>query len=101
ALLVFVFYCLTMSAVFAQKAPELKWWNPANNDFAVIDGQGWSEGLKAPYDRFPARAEKLVRSAVWSLSRNTAGELLRFTTDASEITVRYVTSGRKEYGFSH
>ncbi len=101
ALLVFVFYCLTLSAVFAQQKSDFKWWNPVNNDFTVIDGQGWSEGLKAPYDRFPARVEKSLRPPVWSLSRNTAGELIRFTTDAPEITVRYVTYGRKEYGLPH
>jgi len=100
--LLLLFFCLSLNIVSAQQEePIMKWWNPVDNEFTVLDGQGWSDGLKAPYDRFPARAEELVRPPVWSLSRHTAGMLLRFTSDAPEITVRYVSKGRKEYGFPH
>lgn len=53
-----------------------------------IEGQGWSE-TKAVYDRLPAKAEPKVRSAVWNLSRHSAGIAVRFTTDATEIAVRW------------
>jgi hypothetical protein len=43
----------------------------------------------------PAKAEKMVRPEVWNLSQNTAGEYLRFTTNATEIQVRYVVTGSK------
>ena len=33
-----------------------------------VEGRAWTT-LTAPYDRLPAKAEKEVRSEVWSLSR--------------------------------
>ncbi|GAB3515000.1 SGNH/GDSL hydrolase family protein [Emticicia fontis] len=76
---------------FAQQ----KWWNPAEATFPVIEGRAWQTDLVRPYDRLPAKAEKTVRQAVWSLGQNTAGEYIRFTTDATEITVRYQISKAK------
>jgi hypothetical protein len=61
---------------------------------ADVEGQGWTD-LKAPFDRLPAKAEKTVRPAVWGLSRNSAGILARFTTDATVIKARWtLTSNR-------
>lgn len=55
-----------------------------------IDGQGWeTTELKQPYDRFPARAEGVVRDAVWNLSQNSAGLSVRFVTDSPVITARW------------
>ena len=59
-----------------------------------VEGQGWSE-VKAPFDRLPARMEKVVRPPVWSLSRHSAGMAVRFVTDAPEIHARWtLTSSR-------
>ena len=61
-----------------------------------IEGKGWSE-TKAFYDRFPAKAEKMVRSSVWSLSQHSAGMCVRFVTDATTIHARWtLTSSRLE-----
>jgi hypothetical protein len=61
-----------------------------------VEGQGWGEAdCKAPYDRLPAKAEGKVRDAVWNLSRNSAGEFVRFVTDATKIDARWtLTSDR-------
>lgn len=62
----------------------------------TIEGQGWSD-TKATFDRFPAKAEKLVRPAVWSLSRQSAGICVRFMSDAAEVHARWkLTSSRLE-----
>ena len=53
-----------------------------------IEGQGWTE-TKSLYDRLPAKAEGTVRDAVWSLSRDSAGMCVRFTTDATAIHARW------------
>lgn len=53
-----------------------------------IEGRGWTD-VKRYYDRLPAKAEVVVRQAVWDLSRHSAGMSCRFTTDAAEIQVRY------------
>ena len=53
-----------------------------------IEGQGWTDTAK-PFDRLPARAEKLVRPAVWNLSRHSTGLCVRFLTDAPAIDARW------------
>jgi lysophospholipase L1-like esterase len=53
-----------------------------------VEGRGWKETARY-YDRLPAKAEAVVRPAVWSLSRHSAGMLARFETDAREIHARY------------
>jgi len=81
--------------VMSQTENKYTWWDPAAEKMPVIDGRAWHDSLVRLYDRLPARAEKLVRKEVWSLSQNTAGEYIRFVTDASEITVRYTVSGTR------
>ena len=59
-----------------------------------VEGQGWSD-VKAPYDRFPAKAEATLRDAVWSLSRHSAGMCVRFVTNSTAIRTRWtLTSDR-------
>src|SRR5262245_41232037 len=49
--------------------PELTWHAVSPDD---VVGKGWKD-TKAPFDRLPARAEKIVRPPVWELSRHSAG----------------------------
>ena len=51
-----------------------------------IHGRGFAQ---KDYTRLPESAGRVVREAVWSLSRNSAGLYLQFTTDSPEITVQY------------
>lgn len=44
------------------------------------------------FDRLPAKAEGKVTPAVWSLSRDSAGMMVRFQTDAKSIHARYTLS---------
>lgn len=60
---------------------------------ARIEGQAWAN-TKDPFDRLPAKAEGVVRDAVWKLSRDSAGIAARFVTDAKQIDVRWTL--RKE-----
>ncbi len=55
-----------------------------------VEGREWT-GLERLrwFDRFPAAAEKTVTSAVWNLSRDSAGMMVRFKTDATSIHVHY------------
>jgi len=53
-----------------------------------VEGKGWEE-TKRYFDRLPAKAEGVVRGAVWNLSRHSAGMCVRFRTDATTIHVRY------------
>lgn len=63
----------------------LKWYDIRE---LGVEGRGWND-TKDFYDRLPAKAEKLVRPAVWSLSRNSSGMCVRFVTDATTIAARW------------
>lgn len=55
-----------------------------------MEGQGWGlDDLASPYDRLPSKASDIVRGAVWSLSRHSAGLSFRFNTDATNFTIKY------------
>ncbi len=61
-----------------------------------VEGQGWT-AVSSPYDRLPAKAKGVVRDAVWNLSRDSAGMVVRFVTDATAIHARWtLTSPRLE-----
>lgn len=68
---------------------ELEWHDVAEWG---VEGKGWEQTDRF-YDRLPTRAKKTVRQAVWNLSRHSAGMLVQFRTDATEISIDYrVTS---------
>lgn len=93
-LLLFTFMIWNSVGLFAQNQQEYQWIDAAKDDRIRFEGQGWSHDVMAsPFDRLPATAEKDVRKAVWNLSRNSAGIYLTFSTDASEIRVRYQVAG--------
>src|SRR5512140_702653 len=50
-------------------------WYDARN--LPLEGKGWGDTARY-YDRFPARAQKIVRPPVWELRPHTAGMLARF-----------------------
>jgi hypothetical protein len=53
-----------------------------------LEGQAWKD-TALPYDRLPAKAEGVVRDAVWNLSRQSSGLLLRFSTDSRKLSARW------------
>jgi len=64
-----------------------------------LEGQGWTD-VKAPFDRLPAKAEQLVRSPVWGLSRNSTGLAVRFMSDSPAIHARWTVTN-KQLAMSH
>ena len=55
-----------------------------------IEGRAWPEAERLKhFDRFPAEAEKTVPTAVWNLSRDSAGMMVRFKTNATALYVDY------------
>lgn len=78
----------------AQVKTVYKGWDPSTDSLHVIEGQAWPNEIKDDFDRLPARAEAVVRKAVWDLSKNSSGLQLRFRTNAKEIFIKYVVSGR-------
>lgn len=75
----------------AALSAQTRWLDPLQNGGGV-QGQGWPE-LNRTYFRFPDKAEELVPSGVWGLSRQSAGLNLVFRTDAKSFTVRFKVKG--------
>lgn len=72
-------------------------WHDARE--LTVEGKGWS-GTKQFYDRLPARAEGVVRGAVWGLGQDSAGLAVRFVTDATAISARW-TLRRERLAMPH
>ncbi|MBN1475430.1 SGNH/GDSL hydrolase family protein [Candidatus Sumerlaeota bacterium] len=53
-----------------------------------LENQGWTDTAN-PYDRYPARAEGVVREPVWELAHHSAGLAVRFVTDSPSIHARW------------
>lgn len=55
-----------------------------------VEGRAWPDEPRARwFDRFPSVAEGSVTDAVWRLSRDSAGMMVRFKTDATTLWARY------------
>ncbi|MDO1449339.1 SGNH/GDSL hydrolase family protein [Rhodocytophaga aerolata] len=81
-------------AAFSQAPANYVWWNPAQHDFPVIEGQAWPNQLEHPYDRLPASAQQTVRKEVWNLSRQSAGLLIRFRASTDQVIIKYMVEGK-------
>ncbi|HOX57267.1 MAG TPA: SGNH/GDSL hydrolase family protein [Candidatus Paceibacterota bacterium] len=80
----------------ADQAGGLRWHDART---LTVEGKGWSD-TKQFYDRLPARAEGIVRGAVWGLSQDSAGIAVRFVTDAAAISARW-TLRRERLAMAH
>lgn len=99
-LLIGSFFLLSL-LLKAQNDNARSWWNPAQNDFNVIEGQGWSEEDIADYNRLPYSAKGMVANDVWGNSTHAAGLMVRFRSNSGAIKVRYQVRDRQNYGMEH
>ena len=77
---------IVSSAVGAQvKGDSIVWHEAAG---LTIEGRGWND-TETFYYRLPKSAKSKVTEAVWGLASNCAGMIVRFSTDASELKVRW------------
>jgi hypothetical protein len=85
---------MSSAPLFAQQAaapaPELEWHDAKK---FTVEGLGFTD-VKSPYDRLPGRAEGVVPPAVWNLSRDSAGALVRFTAETTAIHARWSITGK-------
>jgi hypothetical protein len=80
----------SMAAGKATAAETLDWHDVTTWG---VEGRAWTSAERLRYfDRLPAEAEKTVTPAVWNLSRDSAGMMVRFKTDAPSIHVHYKLS---------
>jgi hypothetical protein len=80
------------SSAWAQGASEVDFdWHDAKK--LTVEGLGFKD-LKSPYDRLPLRAEGVVRQAVWDLSRDSSGVLVRFTANTTTLRARWTLTNK-------
>lgn len=85
-----VLACAILTSTHAQEKKEEENFTWHDVSTWGIEGRGWpASAVNSYYDRLPAKAEKIVRPPVWSLSRHSAGMMTRFNTDSTEIRIRY------------
>ena len=82
----------------APAEPTLEWhpvaqWGVEGRAFAQAERKAW-------FDRLPAAAEGKVTTAVWNLSRDSAGMVVYFRTDATAIWTNYTVRKEKLAGFN-
>jgi len=87
---ILVGFALAADAQTNNTEPKLRWFDAQS---LGVEGKGWS-ATRSFYDRLPAKAEGLVRDAVWKLGEDSAGIAVRFVTDATALSARWMV--RKE-----
>src|SRR5947209_9798 len=86
-------FALSSTPLLAQTpapAAELEWIDAKK---LTVGGLGFKD-VKLPYGRLPGRAEGVVPAAVWNLSRDSAGALVRFTAATTRIHARWTVTNK-------
>jgi hypothetical protein len=96
-----LFFSLLPFFSFSQEDISIKWWNPTDSEFPVIEGQAWGEEVQSPYDRLPARANETVAEDVWGNSRQSAGLMIRFRSNSENIYIRYGVQNEGSFAMNH
>lgn len=83
-----VFLITIVAAGCSRRTPpeatsDLRWFSVGSRD---VDGRVFTD-TEGVFDRLPLRARAKVSSAIWGLSRMSAGLMTMFRTDAAEIHV--------------
>lgn len=75
------------AAAKAEPEPALEWHDVTQWG---VEGRAWGEAERLRwFDRFPSAAQGKVTAAVWNLSRDSAGMMVRFKTDATVLWADY------------
>ncbi len=94
-------FIVAVLAIFAAASisAQVSWYSPFDNcgDEPFVCGRAWNKELGKNFVRLPNRYQGKVTSAVWGLSRLSAGISLRFFTNSKNIRIRYVLAHRPGY----
>lgn len=75
------------AATKAAPEPALEWHDITQWG---VEGRAWGDAERLRwFDRFPSAAQGKVTPAVWNLSRDSAGMMVRFKTDATVLWADY------------
>ena len=78
-----------------QPAEQWIWHNPMSETIPPLHGRAWNNEIgAASFARMPERLKPLLPTAVYKLSRQSAGISLRFVTNSPNICVRMKTANK-------
>ncbi|WP_052045993.1 SGNH/GDSL hydrolase N-terminal domain-containing protein [Hoylesella timonensis] len=83
---------LLIGCYFPTLYAQTVWYHPQEQKDMPISGRGWGNETGKTYHRFPIRFKKEVRETLWNLSENSSGLYIDFTTDATDIAVKYTVT---------
>ncbi|MBQ6620660.1 MAG: SGNH/GDSL hydrolase family protein [Thermoguttaceae bacterium] len=90
--LIAAFFAACAAALFAEDvdvtptvADGIAWYDAQN---WPVENKAWNDTARY-FARLPGRAEGVVTGSVWNLSQHSAGELVRFRTNAPAIRLKY------------
>ena len=95
-----LFLALVIAVASLSAMAQTKWHNPTEAGYNVIQNQAYSDEIGKSYVRFPQRAEGVIPSSVWGLSRHSSGLYISFYTNSPSIEVKYTTTS-KSYAMPH
>lgn len=73
---------------------QTQWYNPMDADVPFLSGRGWNKEIgNKSFHRMPDRMEADMPKAVWSLSKNSAGESVKFLSNSRTVKVKYTLEG--------
>ncbi|WP_411273861.1 SGNH/GDSL hydrolase family protein [Daejeonella sp.] len=85
-----IFLCCVYTSGIAQQGALKENSKYYGKESFAIEGTGVPESAKeSPYDRLPLSSKGKVRKAVWDLSKNSAGLMVRFLSNSSSIKVKW------------
>lgn len=83
-----LFLLIFFSFIHSQETPTAVTWY--GYGAFTIEGLGSPDSLcESPYDRLPVKWKEKVRKPVWELSKNTAGVLLRFSSNTTSLRIKW------------
>ena len=78
---------IVSQSIISQETQHTKFYG---KEYFLIEGTIIPEHLKeSPYDRLPFSCKELVRTPVWELSKSSAGISIRFSTNSTNLKVKW------------
>lgn len=92
-------FSLLLTLLCCTAGAQSVWYDPMQAEYDVVQNQAFTSEIKG-YARLPKRAEGVVRKDVWNLAQHSAGLMISFYTNSTNIEVRYATVSRS-YAMPH
>ena len=91
----YIFLCIITLQCCSIAFAQTKWYDPLAGTTMHVQGRGWNQETGKTYFRFHEKAKSDLRDIACIKSTNSVGLHVDFTSDATDIIVKYTVSGDK------